>query len=318
MDETFHESKQITAELLQSYLRRSNHPAVSRFIVMYALVIITGVWVVMAWDSAWWNLVLSQMGFAVMVCSTFACLHETAHGTAFQSKRLNRIAAFLTGLVHVYPSSLFRELHFTHHRHTHVPGLDPEISVGNRPAPSVLSNLPMYFSWLTGLPLLMFKIGMLVAGAIGMPELVRGNLYPFVRPSMRRTVAAESAVVLSFHIGILLLAIYVHSGFWALLVGQVAGHCLLAAYLTPEHNGLPHEGTILEKTRSVDTNSLVKLVMWNMPYHAEHHAFPAVPFHALPLVRQQIQDELKHRTDGYSGFHRGVLASRDADALEKL
>jgi fatty acid desaturase len=67
----------------------------------------------------------------------------------------------------------------------------------------------------------------------------------------------------------------------------------------------------LEKTRSMDTSGLIKLLMWNMPYHAEHHAFPAVPFHALPHVRQRIQDELKHRTDGYSKFHLQVLKSRN-------
>jgi len=148
---------------------------------------------------------------------------------------------------------------------------------------------------------------MLIAGAIGMPEFLRGNLYPFVRKSMRKTIALESIAVLSFHLGLLLLAIYVDSGFWAIVCGQVVGHCLLAVYLTPEHNGLPHEGSILEKTRSMDTNRLIKLLMWNMPYHAEHHAFPAVPFHALPLLREQIEEEVKHKTDGYSKFHIQVL-----------
>ncbi len=310
MEKTYYQSEEVSTEALHNLIRRTNHPALVRFVAMYMLVICTGIWVVLAWQGAWWNLTLSQLGFGTMVCSAFACLHETAHGTAFDSKRLNRIAAFLCGLVHLYPSSLFRELHFTHHRHTHVPGLDPEISLGNRPAPSVISNLPMYLGWLTGLPLLMFKIGMLVSGALGMPEVLRINLYPFVRPSMRRTIAVESACVLIFHVALLLMAIFVHSGFWGIFVGQVVGHCLLAAYLTPEHNGLPHDGNILEKTRSMDTNRLVKLLMWNMPYHAEHHAFPAVPFHALPSLREHIQNELKHRTHGYSNFHVGVVKSR--------
>jgi fatty acid desaturase len=70
---------------------------------------------------------------------------------------------------------------------------------------------------------------------------------------------------------------------------------------------LPHDGNILEKTRSMDTNPGIKLVMWNMPYHAEHHAYPAVPFHALPDLHQQIEYELKHSTEGYSRFHLQVL-----------
>jgi fatty acid desaturase len=311
MDASFYTSEKVSKETLQVLMQRSNFPALTQFLTMLALILVTAVWAVLAWNGAWWNLALSQIGFGVMVCSTFACLHETAHGTAFESRRLNRFAAFLTGLFHLYPSSLFRELHFAHHRHTHIPGLDPEISLGNRPAPSVISNLPMYLGWLSGLPLLLFKAGMLIAGAIGMPEVLRANLYPFVRTDMRRTIALESIVVLSFQLGLLLLAIYVYPGFWAIFTGQIVGHCLLAAYLTPEHNGLPHDGNILEKTRSMDTSGLIKLLMWNMPYHAEHHAFPAVPFHALPNVRQRIQDELKHRTDGYSKFHLQVLKSRN-------
>lgn len=312
MDESFYKSDQVPKEILKELILRSNLPALIRFVVMCISVLIASVWVVLAWDGAWWNLVLSQLAFGILVCSTFACLHETAHGTAFASRRLNRLAAFLSGLAHLYPSSLFRELHFTHHRHTHVLGLDPEISLGNHPAPSVVANLPMYLSWLTGLPLLLFKIGMLISGAIGMPEILRAHLYPFVRQGMRKTIAIESIFVLTFHLGLMLLAIYVYEGFWALFVGQVVGHCLLAFYLTPEHNGLPHEGDILDKTRSMDTHPLVKLVMWNMPYHAEHHAFPAVPFHALPQLRQRIDCELKHRTDGYAKFHAGVLSHENA------
>lgn len=274
---------------------------------MVALIFATGVWTILAWGGSWWSIVTSQLAFGVMVCSTFACLHETAHGTAFKTKKFNQLSAFLCGLLHVYPSSLFRELHFTHHRHTHVPGRDPEISLGNRPAPSAIANLPMYLGWMTGLPLLSFKVGMLICGAIGMPEAIRTRLFPFIDPRNRQRIAVESTVVLLLHGLILALAVVVNPAFWALIIGQVVGHCLLAAYLTPEHNGLDHEGTIMDKTRSMETSRWVRLVMWNMPYHAEHHAYPAVPFHALPDLSLAIGAELKHRTNGYTGFHSSII-----------
>ena len=252
MNETFYRSNHLPREQLHSLIKRSDQPALRRFTAMFGLVAVAHVWVVLAWGGAWWNIAFSQLLFAVTVCSTFACLHETAHGTAFKSKTWNQTAAFLSGMLHIYPSSLFRELHFTHHRYTHVPGKDPEISLGNRPAPSVIANLPMYLSWLTGLPLLLFKVGMLVNGALAMPEFVRSNLYPFVRPAMRGKIALESCVVLLFHLSIVMLALLVDARFWAIMVGQLAGHCLLAAYLVAEHNGLPHEGDILDKTRSME------------------------------------------------------------------
>jgi len=84
-------------------------------------------------------------------------------------------------------------------------------------------------------------------------------------------------------------------------------HCLLANYLVMEHNGLPHKGNILEKTRSIRANKLIKLIMWNMPYHAEHHAYPAVPFHALPLLHEEIKLELSNKDEGHSDFHLKTL-----------
>jgi fatty acid desaturase len=28
--------------------------------------------------------------------------------------------------------------------------------------------------------------------------------------------------------------------------------------------------------------------MWNMSYHTAHHAFPGVPFHALPALHREL------------------------------
>ena len=97
---------------------------------------------------------------------------------------------------------------------------------------------------------------------------------------------------------------YINSSFWAVFVGQIVGHCFLAFYTAAEHNGLPNDGNIFEKTRSVKANKLVKYVMWNMPYHAEHHAYPAVPFHHLPQLHKALGDEIIHKKDTHLKFHQ--------------
>ena len=43
--------------------------------------------------------------------------------------------------------------------------------------------------------------------------------------------------------------------------------------------------------------------MWNMPYHAEHHAFPAVPFHSLPALNKVLKSEIKHKDESLVDFH---------------
>ena len=307
MTENFHQSKTVSKETLQSLMTRSNHPALPRFIVLYAFFILSCVCVIWAFHESWFIILLSQILFGLISCSMFACEHESVHNTAFKSRWLNKVVAFMAGIAHVYPSGLFRELHFTHHRYTHIPGKDPEISIGNNPAPAVLSSLPMYLGWISGVPLLTFKVFMLIMAAIGMPEPVRKYLFPFINPKARLPIFFESAFILLIYISIIVLAIKVDIGFWGILIGQVAGHCFLTCFVTAEHNGLPHEGNIMDKTRSTKTNRFVKLMMWNMPYHAEHHAYPAVPFYSLPQLNKELSPELKHRQNGYPGFHLGAI-----------
>ncbi|HAA15201.1 MAG TPA: fatty acid desaturase, partial [Cytophagales bacterium] len=78
--------------------------------------------------------------------------------------------------------------------------------------------------------------------------------------------------MMAVYVGVGILAVGVNPGFWSLFIGQTVGHMMLASYLVMEHNGLPHEGSILEKTRTIRVPKWVRLLMWNMPYHAEHHA----------------------------------------------
>lgn len=307
MQAQFHDSPKLSKDILLPLMQRRNGPAFLQFFVLLVCFLGTSTWIVLAWDSAWWNMALSYLIFGTLVCSTFAGLHETAHNTAFQSRRWNRIAASVLGVLHFYPASIFRALHFTHHRHTHQPGMDPEITLAGKPAPSTIGSLPMYLGWLTGLPLLLFKLGMITMCAIGLPEAVRKRLYPFIRPKERAQVVPESLLVLATHTGIALLALLVHPGFWGILIGQCIGHAFLAAYLIMEHNGLPHEGDIMKRTRSIQAPVLLKRIMWNMPYHAEHHAYPAVPFYALPALHQELKPEILHGEEGHLKFHLKIV-----------
>jgi fatty acid desaturase len=46
-----------------------------------------------------------------------------------------------------------------------------------------------------------------------------------------------------------------------------------------------------------------------MPYHAEHHAYPAVPFHHLAEVNRAIAPRLKVTAAGYIDVQRQILNS---------
>jgi fatty acid desaturase len=45
-----------------------------------------------------------------------------------------------------------------------------------------------------------------------------------------------------------------------------------------------------------------------MPYHAEHHAYPALPFHALPAAHRVLQARIAVQAPGYLAVHREIVA----------
>jgi len=50
-------------------------------------------------------------------------------------------------------------------------------------------------------------------------------------------------------------------------------------------------------------------LMWNMPFHAEHHLYPSVPFHQLPGLHVEIRDRLAHVAAGYPAANAAILRS---------
>jgi fatty acid desaturase len=53
----------------------------------------------------------------------------------------------------------------------------------------------------------------------------------------------------------------------------------------------------------------VRLLMWNMPFHAAHHLFPSVPFHRLPALHELIGARFAHVGSGYVAVNREVWRS---------
>lgn len=46
----------------------------------------------------------------------------------------------------------------------------------------------------------------------------------------------------------------------------------------------------------------MRTLAWNMPYHAEHHRYPSVPFHRLPDLQERLGPDLEVVSSGYVSF----------------
>jgi len=246
------------------------------------------------WALRLLGLLVSGVGLA----TCFAPLHECGHRTAFRSKRLNDGVAWLMGLLSFYNSTFYRRYHQWHHRYTHQPGLDPELE---DPVPTTLAGYLREISgwnWWTG------KLR-------GHARLLWGDLSaipymsPELIPQIRRSIRLQFAVY-----GVLAaLSLIAANGFlfWSWLLPLAIGQPVLRLLLLAEHTGCSYGDDGLANTRTTLTLAPVRWLMWNMPFHAEHHLYPSLPFHALPAAHRWIGPRLQHLDRGYLAVHRDLL-----------
>jgi fatty acid desaturase len=81
-----------------------------------------------------------------------------------------------------------------------------------------------------------------------------------------------------------------------------------------EHGDCPQVTNMFENTRTTFTTRAVRFLAWNMPFHVEHHVYPSVPFHRLPMLHGLMQDRLQVTSQGYAAFTRDYLARRQSTA----
>jgi len=244
----------------------------------------------------------ATLGYGVLITFLFTAEHESIHRTAFRSRWLNDAVAWGAGLVLLLPPGYFRHFHFAHHRHTQVPEGDPELAT---PKPAALGR---YLLWVSGLPYWHERVLTTVRHARG--RVAEGYIPSAERPR----VAAEARAFLALYALIAGAAVALESSapvtYW--LAPVLVGQPFLRLFLLAEHAGCPLVEDMLANSRTTGTNGLVRFIAWNMPYHAEHHAFPGVPFHALPALSGRVGREARVVAPGYLDFHRRLLATLTA------
>ncbi len=244
-----------------------------------------------------WFVLLPVQG--ILIIFLFTAMHECIHDTAFKSSFLNTVVSILCGFVIIIPPAWFRYFHFAHHRHTHEPGLDPELQ---SPKPQ---SIIAYVKHVSGLPAVVSQYS-----HTGDQCDWGATLMTFVPAKGKARVAFEARVMLAIYVSIAVASVLWGSSLliWTWIVPALLGQPFLRLFLLAEHTDCPHVENMFENTRTTFTTKLVRLMAWNMPFHAEHHALPTVPFHKLPDLHEAVREHLKTTADGYARFN-GELVS---------
>lgn len=256
----------------------------------------TGVLVGQSLGTLWLGPAMLLHG--VILVFLFAPLHETIHRTAFRSRRINDVVALVCGLPLALPPDYFRAFHFAHHRHTQDPLRDPELAL---PKPD---SLWAYLRHVSGLPYWRWRLTTIVLHASGRIA------EPFIGAHLEPKIVREARKFLAIYALVALISIATTSGaalvYW--LIPALIGQPFLRCHLLAEHTGCPLIANMLENSRTTRSLAVVRRLAWNMPYHAEHHANPSLPFHALPAAHRLLADQITVQGTGYIAVNRAIVS----------
>ena len=265
-------------------------------LALHALAIATtGALYAVAFDTGW--MLPAAWLYGTTLIFLFAPLHETVHYTAFRSRWLNRAVSAACGWVLLLPSRYFRAFHLEHHRHTQDPERDPELAV---PPPATWRG---YVWRVSGFQYWSSRVRTMLTHAAG------SVTEPYIPRSERGAVVREARFHLASYV--VLAAVCAVTGtaalLWLWVVPALLGQPMLRLYLLTEHTGCPMVPNMLENSRTVHTIAVVRFLAWNMPYHAEHHAYASVPFHALPRAHEALAPHVRKQSPGYASVHRELI-----------
>jgi fatty acid desaturase len=288
----------ISRDKLKTLRARTNAPGLIRLAVHLAALVL-GVLAVYFSAGTLWLRIPAMFAYGIVIVLLFAPLHECSHGTAFRSRWINHAVGFAVAAFTMRPFLYFKYRHAAHHTYTQHEDHDPDIV----PFPTSLRD---YFGQILGLSFWPKLIGTLWRGTTGR---FNAKERAFLPESVWKQVMLEIRLVVVLYIAIAAVSIYFGSTvalvYW--LVPRVIGEPVLRAIRMAEHTGAEESPDLLANTRTTLANPVLRLLYWNMPFHAEHHLASSVPFHALDRLHDEVSPHLRCVSKGYVQVHREII-----------
>ena len=286
----------LTFAELRTLQTRSDMAGAIRLTIHVVLLLATGFLVRI---STGWTTLPAMFLLGLVQVALFAPAHECMHQTAFASKRANAIVGWLTASPSLLNLHFYTAFHWSHHRNTQIPGEDPELLVQGA------TTLKAYLLRVSGIAFWHLRL-QVVADAWRNDLSAYPYIPKFAAPAIIRSVRIMSGCMVG---GAVLSGVLLgwKTPFLYWIIPQLIGQPPLRAYLLAEHTGCTEDRNGLTNTRTTLTNAFVRLLMWNMPFHAEHHLYPTIPFHRLPDAHKLIGTKLGFLQNGYARWNADLM-----------
>lgn len=252
-------------------------------------------------------------------CFAFAGQHEFLHRNAFKTKWINDLCLFYTGVFTFEFGEHERVMHKQHHTFTNNIDRDPELTsyysrevLENGGFRNISTSRWSYIRQFLDIPsTFKCRLGRVFFSAIGVPVDYSGT-----RWSLKDWTYGSSSGIMQT----LQRAARIQILHWvaiALVFGRTAeGRANLMFYwIAPVLVGYPvvnyvrnlehadcevsKQPNCLLNTRSVRSNIVVRVLLWDTNYHAEHHCYPMVPFYNLHKLNDEMYPHVIHNECDY-------------------
>ena len=287
----------VPAEVLKRLYTRSDWAGAKHTAVHLALLVLGGAAILYTRDS-WW-VVLPLIAQAFFVNSLFGAMHESVHYGSFKTRWMADVLAFFSGAAILNNAGFYRHYHMAHHRYTQDPERDPELITSGTPRTWKnylfrVSSIPFFV--LRARDILLFPFGF------------KGDV-DYIHPSGWAEARRWARYLLAFYLLLLAGSIYFQTTavLWVWVLPLAIGSPLLRLYLLTEHTLCPNSDDGFANTRTTVCNPVLRFLMWNLPFHAEHHLLPNIAFHNLPEAHTYLRPHLKYVAKSYTQTHREII-----------
>ena len=248
-----------------------------------------------------------------MQCMGFAGGHELLHGNAFKSKWLNTVVTFFVSTAFFEVLWHERINHKQHHIYTLDIDRDPELtsyySRKQLENPNFKSVPRSRFGYLNAVVNVFsywyHRLCRLVTSSMGILTDYTGIGWSMKSPAPEEfpsSVISElqffSCLQLGVYIGI--FSMYGNDlenlkalVFWW-MAPCVIGYAPISLFRNAEHADCDRVTNQLHAARTVESNFIIRWLLWETNFHAEHHAYPMVPFFNLPVLHKLLDKHIKH------------------------
>ena len=289
----------VPPDALRALRHRSDSPGLL-FLGAHVLSLLATACLILETLSTGW-VVVAIFLHGVVIVHLFAPFHESTHGTAFRTRWLNRVVAWFTGIALQLPPTHFTLEHAAHHKYTQDPVRDPER------IPEAYS-IKGYLWFATAIPYFRGNFMNLYNHARGRFSDMEKT---FIPPNSFARVQREAQTLWLVYLAIAILSLALQT--WVVVIywmlPRIIGEPVMRLIRMSEHGACPLVPDMLRNTRTVITFAPLRWLNWNNAHHAEHHAMPAIPFHALPALHQHLGRHIEEVRPGYVQTQAHLLKS---------